>query len=289
MKELIYNTTIWEELPVSNKKTLQVFITNNCNLHCNGCFYANFLKTKREVKYMKLYVYYNLIQEYLKTYNINKITLLGGEPTLHPHLEYMIKTNNSFGIETTIYTNGTRPLQNLISLGASVRVGVHGVNCKDKPLQQLKENVPFTLVYMLTKSNLHQLCEVENFVRSNLSEVKEFYISSIRDIGKSGDFWLDTAETLSNEEYSNVVQDFINKETGYFDKIHISTRGTLYTDISLNNTIDHCRFCNILHTNKKITCPLDISLEKYCSSSFSNKQCDKSNKCVLQKIVLKRR
>ncbi|MDD5164752.1 MAG: 4Fe-4S cluster-binding domain-containing protein, partial [Patescibacteria group bacterium] len=80
--------------------TLQLFITNRCNLRCKGCFYAHKLGAKE----MSLREYQDYILKYLP--EIQKVILLGGEPTMHKNLPQMLKFNNQYGLKTTIYSTG---------------------------------------------------------------------------------------------------------------------------------------------------------------------------------------
>ena len=140
---------------------------------------------------------------------------------------------------------------------------------------------------MINKENYEELYNIGNYLSNNLSKIKELYLSSIRDITTTKDFWIDTDDTISNFHYGQIVNKFINHCPEQINKIHIATRGVLHTETSIINKVKSCRFCNIFPNKKMITCPLDISLNKY-STGFENTRCNKSDSCVLQKIVLKR-
>src|SRR3989338_5857008 len=130
---LKYDEALWQESPVIEENTLQLFITNKCNLRCKGCFYAHNLGKDE----MSFEVYKSHILKHKDA--VKKVTLLGGEPTLHSQLPQMIAFNQSLNLKTTVYTNGFH-LENLggISLaGVKIRIGVHGTYSSEKPLENV--------------------------------------------------------------------------------------------------------------------------------------------------------
>jgi MoaA/NifB/PqqE/SkfB family radical SAM enzyme len=281
MHLLNYNNKVWEEIPVKPINTLQLFITNKCNLRCRACFYAHCLGTKNLSfnKYKKIVLRYKDF--------VGKINILGGEPTLHEDLIKMILFNQEIGLKTTIYTNGVNinKLDNINLNNVNVRVGVHGAHTSKKPLINVKRtSVPIIIVYMLRHDNINELNQAA--LMAEEFNCKEFYISSIRDIAGTGNYWKDNENTIPLNEYVRIVQEFINNYSGKLKKIHISCRGVIK---SMNNElINHCRFGNTFPNNKKINCPLDISLNKFTNKLFNNRICNKNNECLLKKIVLKK-
>ncbi len=76
-----------------------ILITNYCNQSCSFCF-ANKLMTKDSAKEMSLKNYISLL-EYLKRSKINKVYLMGGEPTLHSNFKelFNVTIKKGFGVE----------------------------------------------------------------------------------------------------------------------------------------------------------------------------------------------
>ena len=77
--------------------------TNNCNLACTHCYNRNNLNTftmnAHQIKY--------IIQDMAKS-GVMRLHLAGGEPTLYPkQLETYLNTAKSFGIVTSLSSNGT--------------------------------------------------------------------------------------------------------------------------------------------------------------------------------------
>jgi MoaA/NifB/PqqE/SkfB family radical SAM enzyme len=292
--KLKYDTSIWEEVIPSPKNTLQLFITNKCNLRCRGCFYAHKLDSKEEMAFSD---YQRSIWTYYQ--NVSKIILLGGEPTLHPDLPKIIAFNQNLFLPTTIYTNGINlKILNGIDLSdIDIRVGVYGSHKSEKPLDKVSTLLPITIVYMLRKDNVEELLKTAKLAEENYN-CRKFYVSSIRDITQTHDFWKDTPETLSPQEYAGIVQEFLNQYQGNLSEIHIARRGVIEPNKQINPTkrssasslVTRCRFGNIFPNGEKIICPFDISNQitvpelKFDYSIPCNKR-----GCLLQKIVLKRK
>lgn len=295
-KFLIYDSAKYKEVPTIPLNTLQVFITDRCNLRCDGCFYAHNLGRDE----MSLGEYKQHVNNYLGT--IDRVTLLGGEPTLHKNLSDMLRFNLENKVKSTIYTNGKR-LKDLENIGAeildntSIRFGVYGFSSGERPLTNVQRTkLPITMVYMLRKNNIAELMQVALAAETDFN-CKGFYISSIREIGVSGSFWRDSKDTIPLNDYFQIVQDFVANYEGNLD-LHIARRGVIKSrfdvdvadgdDDSACSRPNKCRFGNIFPDEKKIICPFDISKKLYSPKLvFNQRKCNKNKNCLLTKIVLK--
>lgn len=266
-------------------ETLQIFITNRCNLHCPQCFY----RERLGMGDIPLENYKRIVLRFKKK-NIKKVILLGGEPTLHPDLLQMILWNHECGLKTTIYTNGFKMnVFEKIPIGfAEIRVGTHGFDTSDKPITKIKkQNFPMTLVYMLGRGNEDGLLKAANYAEQELA-CKKFFISSIRDVTVSGDYWKDTPETIPLKEYAEIIQNFIYLYKGNM-QIHVSQRGVLETEYHKPYAIQRCRFLNVFPNGEKIICPFDIAKNITTKKGkFFSRKCNKNDFCILQKIILNR-
>jgi len=282
---LKYNERRWEEVTSRGVNTLQLFITNKCNLRCTGCFYSHKLGKEE----MSLSEYKNHVLEHEN--EIEKVILLGGEPTLHPDLGEMIEFNNKKRLATTIYTNGSqiKSLEGMDLSKTQVRLGVYGSFSSEKPLYKiLSPNFPVTVVYMLRTDNISELDETALMAEHRFN-CNGFYISSIRDITSTQDFWKDTPETVPLDEYFRLVQGFVDSYTGEIPVLHIARRGVIETK-KQSDEIDRCRFGNIFPDSEKIICPFDISRRVTTDKLvFGKRPCNKDKSCILKKIVLRRK
>lgn len=284
---LQYDRDKWQEVGSIPVNTLQLFITNKCNLRCRGCFYSNRLG-KDEMSFEEY-------KDYIKSYGsqVQKVILLGGEPTIHPELEQMLKLNQDRELKTTIYTNGfnLKRLESLDLDRVSVRLGVYGLENSEKPLSRIcRTTLPIEIVYMLRRDNTQELLKTAIAAEKDFN-CRGFYISSIREIDKTGSFWLDTKETLPIEQYAQFIQGFVKEYEGNIHKLHIARRGVLYTKTrDETKTANKCRFGNIFPDSKKVICPFDISRNITSPElKFNQRTCNKHSECILQKIVLQRK
>jgi len=285
INRLIYDKEMREEKIAEPMATLQLFITNRCNLRCKGCFYAHKLGQED----MPFEDYQKHITEHLDL-GIKKIILLGGEPTIHNDICRMINWNAGKGLKTTIYTNGfgiEKFAQEDLSQ-CDIRIGVYGLKNSERPLAKIrKPDFPVTFVYMLRKDNVIELLPAAREMEERFGGTKLF-ISAIRDILKTQDYWKDTDETLTFDEYFSAIQNFVDSYDGNME-IHIARRGVIETDIP-QEKVHHCRFGNIFPDGKKIICPFDISREITTDKLvFGIRPCNKNSECLLRKIVLARK
>ncbi len=86
---------------IDRKAVPNLLINNYCNLQCEFCFAKNNNKNKKEISINNFKKYLEILQ----LNKINKLKLLGGEPTIHSNFEKIVKIalENNFYIE--IFTN----------------------------------------------------------------------------------------------------------------------------------------------------------------------------------------
>lgn len=101
-KLIKYNISKW----TPNIKLLEIDITSHCNLNCENCDRScsnapdkNNLTIKQINKFIQETKYLN--------WNWKKIKIMGGEPTLHPKLLYIINLFNKNNFSIELWTNGT--------------------------------------------------------------------------------------------------------------------------------------------------------------------------------------
>jgi MoaA/NifB/PqqE/SkfB family radical SAM enzyme/SAM-dependent methyltransferase len=87
--------------------TVEVEITNRCNMHCRMCNRWKWIKDNPKLaKEMNLAQLQKLFSE-LKKVGTKKILISGGEPLIREDFQEIIKSIKSNGMEITIVTNGT--------------------------------------------------------------------------------------------------------------------------------------------------------------------------------------
>lgn len=84
-----------------------VVIFNKCNLSCNYCFAETYMTETAEQfdsNTMELSVFEDIV-DFAKKSGLSYLSLLGGEPTLHPKFDEFINTSYAKGVGISIKTN----------------------------------------------------------------------------------------------------------------------------------------------------------------------------------------
>ncbi len=84
---------------------LDIHAVDHCNFHCAGCNHAS-PRTPRKVHDVKLYV--PLLKKLAELTRIDRICIVGGEPTLHPNLSGFLAALpwQHLADRMCLYTNG---------------------------------------------------------------------------------------------------------------------------------------------------------------------------------------
>lgn len=278
----------YEEKKLDRRNTLQVFITNKCNLKCQGCFARKVMDSSYD--HMSIEEYERAIQVFLKKGGV-QINLLGGEPLLHPKLREILDINRKNKIKTTIYTNGYF-LGNYTKedfKDVKLRISICSEDMQVKGIKQMKmTEIPFDANFMISKNTtLQELLDCAYYVEENFNS-KVFFIFSMRELDNPRqEFFDDTKNTPSVIEYKELVHKFLEEYNGGLD-VHISKRGVFESTTTLPDT--KCRFANYFIGGKIIQCPYDVVNLKFQEDyNFNCRHCQHNNTCLMSKIVLKRK
>lgn len=100
------------------------WLTTNrtCDLRCEWC-YARNTHNNQVMDFEKA----KLAIKQLKSKDTQKVVLIGGEPTLYPHIIELIKYINEMGMSVSIATNGKK-FKDLKFAKEVVKAGVSGIN-----------------------------------------------------------------------------------------------------------------------------------------------------------------
>lgn len=278
----------YEEIPAARRNTLQVFITNRCNLSCEGCF-SKFIMEGGKLD-ISLEDYRGVISDFLKKGG-EQINLLGGEPLLHPDLREILKINRLNKIKTTIYTNGSflnnHNKQDFEDI--KLRVSLYCKNGNIKSVNDLpKTDIPIETCYMISKNtSLEELLESADYIERNYN-CNVFFISSIRELdNKRKEFFDDTYLTMNLLSYKEIIHNFLRSYEGNME-IHISKRGVF--ESTKNLAENKCRFANYFIGGKIIQCPYDtVNLNFQHDYLFNQRNCQQNNTCLMSKIILRKK
>jgi len=280
----------YEELPLKRRNTLQIFITNKCNLKCAGCFARNIMAN--DDRHMSLQEYAKAIETFLKKGG-KQINILGGEPLLHPQLKEMLEINQKNNIKTTIYTNG-QFIDKFTSEdmhGAKLRISIYyekDENGKIKSLKIPKTSIPFDADFMVKKdTTVKDSIECSKYLEENYN-CKTFFFYNMREVdNQRKEFFDDTINTMSVIDYKELVHKFLEEYEGNME-VHISKRGVFESTTTLPDT--KCRFANYIIGGRIIQCPFDVINMKFQEDyEFEKRDCQQNNTCLMSKIILKRK
>jgi organic radical activating enzyme len=270
------------------KNTLQVFITNRCNIRCVGCFVDEGIGLGSSDM---------TFEEYVKILDnegdrIQKVVLLGGEPTIHPDLIRFCEENEKRGLITTIYTNGLIDVN--VPEYVNVRVSVSGATIGPKPLSKsvIKKNSPkFSVRLGIEQCNKHEISLFAELVEKIYGVGTPILFCRHKRIDQTGSYDVDTNQCVSGLEYISLIEEFLGSYDGGLKEVHVTKQGYIHKGKVCTN---HCRFGNVFKDNTRVTCPLDLGLlgkpqyDVQTDKPEYGRPCDKNNECLLQKIVLVR-
>lgn len=149
MHEIKINLEHFEEVRKHYQKTVQLFLTEKCNLNCGFCFRKN---KGYSIEDMPLETAKNIISKYKGT--DTKISFTGGEPALNPDLEQMLQYCSEIGMDSEIYTNGTRHFNNY---STQVKLRYDGFDKGMKPMSTKAYCGKYELGLLINETNTEQL------------------------------------------------------------------------------------------------------------------------------------
>ncbi len=281
----------YEELPASRKNTLQVFITNRCQMRCAGCFARNIMTDDQDIT---LQEYEHAVAKFKLLKDGQQINLIGGEPLLHPLINDFLHFNKQVGLKTTIYTNGML-LENVHFHwnenweDVKLRVSIYCKSGGLKPVEaipMISRKIEFC--YMVgAKTTVTDLLESAAYIEKNFN-CNVFFISSIRELDNPRhEFFDDTEMTMNLLKYKELVHEFLYGYKGNME-IHISKRGMF--ESTKTPAECHCRFANYFIGGKIIQCPYDIVNQKFQSGyDFGQRPCQHNSTCLMSKIIVRRK
>lgn len=284
----------YEEIETKKRNTLQVFITNKCNLKCDGCFARNTMNDENNEEYISIKEYHKILCNFVDRGG-EKINLLGGEPLLHPELKRILKLNKSRGLKTTIYTNGLliNKYNQRDFCGAKIRISIYNTG-NDKYKSLLKIPVvkyPVDFCYMVAKETSSIDLTVAVQYIDETFNCDAFFISSIRELDNPRkEFFDDTEMTMPIIKYKELVHNFLNDYIEYDINmdIHISKRGIF--ESTKNLPVRKCKFANYFIGGKIIQCPYDVVNLKYQKDyEFNKKYCQQNSTCLMSKVIYRKK
>ena len=121
--------------PNGGLTSVDAYIESHCNRRCSYCFLpAGFFDSRVR---MSMDRFAGVVRWSLRQ-GVGEITLLGGEPSLHPSFADMVCHASGQGLNVRVVTNGTRRFQRLLSDGT---IGAHNLSRVAVSLDTLDEKI----------------------------------------------------------------------------------------------------------------------------------------------------
>jgi molybdenum cofactor biosynthesis enzyme MoaA len=121
--------------PNGRLASVDVYITSQCNRRCTYCFLPNEFFTSGARMTMERFAG---VVSWSRRNDVGEITLLGGEPSLHPSFADMVALANAQGMKVRVVTNGAPRFRRLLSSGA---IGPHNLSRVAVSLDTLDEAI----------------------------------------------------------------------------------------------------------------------------------------------------
>ena len=237
-------------------RNIEIQVTSHCNLNCKSCDHFSPIANKWEININD----YNKELALLKKYfNVEKITIIGGEPLLHTKLkDILINTRKNFlNNRIVIFTNGTL-------IKEKIPILYHTMKKYNIEFQITKYPIKFNyddLINILNKIGIR--CYIENYC----DEWFQYHIHNekfkLYENCHSKES-VDNFQLVDNKLFCCQLPAYIKYFNCYFNE-NIKVTNNDYLDLSLNlteedikkyienfkiNGIDFCKQCHELEVCK---------------------------------------
>lgn len=168
--------------PKNNGGSMQMYLTNECNMRCPHCYMFAGLKKDRELSTREIF---DIISSF-KKHGGNNIVFSGGEIALRTDLYEILKYSCDLGISNEILTNGTLWNADLVKkvapLITRVQISIDGYDEATNSLIRGKGNFSKALnaVNLFYESNVDTEISVTPYLDKKLAENYQCYIDFAR-------------------------------------------------------------------------------------------------------------
>lgn len=212
-----------------------VHVTDNCNLHCKGCYsYINERNSKNDLPLSS----FQHIMDELAGLNAKAIVISGGEPFFRKDLDEICKYAKSKGFKVDVISNGTMPLnvyEKVIPYIDVLNISVDGYDeitsfIRDKgimptvlaTIEELKDKIALHMIVTLHKRNAAYMAE---------------YLELSRKLGIGFNFSLLTA-SVDNPEFKDYI---LGPEEFKKMQVYLKSANIQVADTALESIGLHCR------------------------------------------------
>ena len=212
------------------EKSLLLFITGRCNLHCTNCF-SVYTRSSVELSLEQVERILSANPSY------SRVDLMGGEPLLYPNIPSLLRLLRDRNKRVSIYTNGIL-LPTLFEEPSPLRVCVsfHEITSKDpsrKPLVSVTDNLErfcwidgnnLTLVFLMDQQHVTRAMEIIDYIDYQMPFVNKLTVGLMR---YENDYWNDNCPgVLPFADYAKAVQRIVDAYNGRLN-LDIFLKGVL--------------------------------------------------------------
>lgn len=164
--------------PKNNGGSMQMYLTNECNMRCPHCYMFAGLKKDRELSTKEIF---DIISSF-KKHGGNNIVFSGGEIALRKDLYEILKHSYDLGISNEILTNGTlwnaELVQKVVPLISRVQISIDGYDEATNSRIRGKGNFSRALnaVTLFYETNVDTEISVTPYLDEDLAENYQYYI-----------------------------------------------------------------------------------------------------------------
>ena len=168
--------------PKNNGGSMQMYLTNECNMRCPHCYMFAGLKKDRELSTKEIF---DIISSF-KKHGGNNIVFSGGEIALRKDLYEILKHSYDLGISNEILTNGTlwnaELVQKVVPLISRVQISIDGYDEATNSRIRGKGNFSRALntVTLFYETNVDTEISVTPYLDEDLAENYQYYIDFAR-------------------------------------------------------------------------------------------------------------
>ena len=260
---------------VDNVKKITITLNRACNLRCSWCYARD---TKFDPKNNISFETFNKIIDFAKTAKVNRISLIGGEPTMFPDILKYIKILNGFKL--SIISNGIKfadekvvreykeaGLKNIsISIKAKNAIEyktLTGANEFERVLlginNLIKNNIHVSVSYVLTEANIDGVKEMVDTVKK--TGCNNFFFSFCRNFEeKEGDhsFIFNNNPLVVSRKFEELLP-WLEDNIEHLS-YSINDPLCIYSDDFIEKNLTHIFFPCYIHTNMNLVFDTDGTL-----------------------------
>ena len=246
----------------NNLKLAWLEITQGCNLKCVHCYEGNFhIQSKNKLNLQK---WKNIIDQ-LALLRVERVVVIGGEPTINKDIIEILKYLKSKNIPTTLFTNAFFQDEELrkviVENNIRLKISLYGHNSNvhdsittvsgsfDRLIENIKyfskNSVDISIAVTLMKENENYVNEIEAFIKS--LGIQQYKFDVIRQVYCGTQYkHIPTKQEIKNFSLrrkpnfttnKKYFDTYFNKNTCWYGKLVVTEEGNILPCVFARNII----------------------------------------------------